>query len=800
MSDSNLPSSYTLHSSPELTQAAHGRPSPGMARPMGAVDEGLPWGRYIAAIKRHKWLIIALGVLGTGAGVVVSRLIPAEYEVQATIWITGTTSERGPIRPDETFSSASWVELFKSGAVLDPVVHKQRLYVKPGSRNDWPALQGFATAREFRTGEYELRIADGRYRLLHADGPVIEEGAIGDSIGRKLGFLWQPTPEDIGGRQLIELQLTSPREASRILLSRVTVFQPRTPDSRAGNLLRVTLTGDDPQLAADVLNEWVEEFLNAAARLKKRNLVEFARVLEEQLRYAKTQLSQAEIALESFRIGTITQPSEGTPLAAGVELTRDPVFTNFFSQKVEQDQVRRDREALERIVSASQNGRIAPESFFSLPTVLASAPNLGRALEDLSTREAELRSAQQVYTDEHTTVRNLRRDIDQLSAQTIPRLATDVLAQLRLREQELDRRIQSASRELQAIPSRTIEEMRLRRQVEVQENLYTTLQTRFEEARLAEASAVPDVQSLDAAVAPHRPLADARLRILLIAVVGSLGAAIGLSLLLDRLDQRVRYPDQVEFDLGLDVLGAIPTIRLSEGRDPKPETAAQMVEAFRTVRLGLSHAVKRSNALMLTVSSPNAGDGKSLVSSNLALSFAEAGYRTLLIDGDIRRGGLHSMFSVERRPGLVDCLLGQTSLEGVVRTTSHPKLSLLPCGARRQRGPELLSSQAMQALITQVGQSYDAIIVDSPPLGAGIDPFALGVATGNMLLIIRPGETDRKLAEAKLALLDKLPVAVVGAVLNDFKDTSAYRYYAYDYAYAADLEDEHALPAVPDRA
>jgi tyrosine-protein kinase Etk/Wzc len=281
----------------------------------------------------------------------------------------------------------------------------------------------------------------------------------------------------------------------------------------------------------------------------------------------------------------------------------------------------------------------------------------------------------------------------------------------------------------------------------------------------------------------------------LIAIIASLGLAITLALVLDKLDRRIRYPDQVEVELGLDVLGAIPTIPISKGRSPDPETASQMIEAFRTVRLGLSHALNRSSPVMLTVSSPNSGDGKSLVSSNLALSFAEAGYRTLLIDGDIRRGGLHTMFSVERRPGLVDCLMGEASVTTVVHDTSHPQLYLLPCGARRQRGPELLASHAMQELMTQLRASYDAIIVDSPPLGAGIDPFALGVATGNMLLIVRPGETDRKLAQAKLTLLDKLPVAMVGAVLNDFKATSDYRYYSYDYAYASELDDEHALPS-----
>jgi capsular exopolysaccharide synthesis family protein len=290
-------------------------------------------------------------------------------------------------------------------------------------------------------------------------------------------------------------------------------------------------------------------------------------------------------------------------------------------------------------------------------------------------------------------------------------------------------------------------------------------------------------------------MTDQKSRITLLAIIASLAAAIGLALLLDRVDKRLRYPDQITDELGLDILGAVPSIGVSKNGATDLETATQVVEAFRTVRLGLAHALNGPRPLMLTISSPNLGDGKSLVSSNLALSFAEGGYRTLLIDGDIRRGGLHRMFGIERRPGLVDCLMGNAGLDDVVHPANHANLSVIPGGARRQRGPELLASRALTDLLAQLKPAYDAIIIDSPPLGAGIDPFALGVATGSMMLVVRPGETDRKLAMAKLTLLDRLPVKLVGAVLNAFKSSREYRHYSYDYGYTSEVEDDHALPS-----
>jgi capsular exopolysaccharide synthesis family protein len=265
--------------------------------------------------------------------------------------------------------------------------------------------------------------------------------------------------------------------------------------------------------------------------------------------------------------------------------------------------------------------------------------------------------------------------------------------------------------------------------------------------------------------------------------------AVGIAILLDRLDKRLRYPDQVTRELGLSILGAIPAIRKVAISDRDPEEASQVVEAFRTIRMNLAHSYGAAGPVMLTVSSPSPGDGKSLVSSNLALSFAEAGYKTLLIDGDVRRGELHRMFGTDRRPGLIDVLLGNAQADDVLRPASHRNLTLISCGTRHHHAPELLGSAAMRELLIELKGRYNAIIVDSPPLGAGIDPFVLGTATGNMLLVLRSGETDRKMAEAKLKLLDKLPVRILGAVLNDISAAdTAYKYYHYVYGYTADEE------------
>jgi tyrosine-protein kinase Etk/Wzc len=186
--------------------------------------------------------------------------------------------------------------------------------------------------------------------------------------------------------------------------------------------------------------------------------------------------------------------------------------------------------------------------------------------------------------------------------------------------------------------------------------------------------------------------------------------------------------------------------------------------------------------VLVTVASPNAGDGKSMVSANLAQSFAEAGYRTLLIDGDIRRGELDKRFEVERAPGLLDYLDGTATLDQALRTSGTDKLWLLPRGAQHSRGPELLMTPVLPDLMTELQRRFEAVIVDSSPLGAGIDPFVLGAATVNMLLVFRAGESNRRLAEAKLKLLSRLPIHLLGVVLNDVTIGGDFQYYAYSYS------------------
>lgn len=768
----------------------------GLTAPGPRVDPGaggLNLGRLFLALRRYKWLIIVLTLAGLGGGIVATRYISPSYTVGATIWIeTPSGNQTGaPIQGERLLRSRAWVDLLTTYIVLDPVIRERKLYLSAARGPDSALFRGFTLGERFLPGEYEFAIdaAGKHWSLKNRKLLATEEGIVGDSVGRRLGFLWAPHPPRASNGRTIRFNVSTPREASEWLAGRLqTALREET-------FLRISLTDPDPSEAAATLNALITRYVDEAATQKKQKLTMLAAVLDSQVVEQSEKLRAAEEGLEGFRVSTATLPREDQPqVPTGLQMTSGSVYSQYFTMRTTRDDARRDSRAILEVLGRLRQDVAAVDGFYTIPSV-KSAPDLQKVLGELSAAEGELRTQLLRYTEEHKSVKDLRDRIATLRNRTIPLYAQALLSQLAEQDSMQSNRIAAYERDMREIPTRVQTEARLRRNVDQADNLYRNLENSRQQAKLAEASAIPDVRVLDSAEIPTSPSSNSSTSLILIGLVGGLGLGVGIAFLLDQLDRRVRYPEQVSQGLGLSILGTIPQVR---HHNATQEEAAQVIEAFRSVRLNLMHSYEHGTSIALAISSPSPGDGKSLVSANLALSFAEAGLRTVLIDGDIRRGDLHRTFGVERRPGLLDHLSGEADQAGILRPSTHPNLMVIPCGARRRQGPELLGTARMQELINSLKGRFDVVVVDTPPLGAGIDPFVLATATGNLALVLRAGETDRQLAEAKLQVLDRLPIRLLGAILNDVRvGVGPYKYYSYNYGYLAADEEEGAaqLPA-----
>ncbi len=756
------------------------------------------WGRILRAVSRYKVLLAGITVVGTLAGLGASRLLKPVYQARATIWIQVTDrdadraqGQQGPIQSAQLLGTpGGWLDLIRSHVVLDDVVRDARLYLTVKLPADTQALATLSAPGEVRPGTYRLEVdtAGQHFTLRDVDADaVLQQGAVGDSIGGLLGFAWVPPAGTLHPGQVLRFTVTALSDAAVQLSEGL-----RTRATADGYFVRLERRGRDAALITTTVNAVADRLVAVAADMKRQRLTELSSILREQRDRAKASLRTAEVALTQFRVHNAIRPSEGPAQGAdGRRTTADPTFASYVDLQVTMGSLAHDRQAIQDVLDHARDGGISVDQLSMIGAVQRSS-ELASALKELSQRQAELRVLRFRYADTHPPVRRLAQQVDTLARFVIPQLANAVLAGLAAREGEQKQRVDSIAGALRGAPPAALEEVGLARDQANAAELFTNLEQRYNEVRLAEVSTLPDVRILEHALRPSRPDINPAPLLVLLAFVASLGAGVAGATLLDRADPTIRDPQQVTRAMGIAVLGAVPHVARVNGkpRSPDNDDDARAVEALRGIRLNVHHAYGAAGPVLITVTSPGRGDGKSFVTSNLAQAFAQVGLRTLLIDGDVRCGALHRCLRAARRPGLTDVLANQVAPDQVVQSTPYPLLSFIGGGSRMHRGPELLCSEAVPRLLTAMRPHYDVILMDSAPLAAGVDPCALGMATGSLLLVFRTGVTDRVIAEAKVDLLRGLPIRVLGAVLNDVRPGAAYSYYAYSVeGYQVQKED-----------
>lgn len=747
--------------------------------PMDGDQGGVDIRRYLFAIFRFKWLLAIALIVGVGGAYLAWTRTAVSYTTDGNLWIEvasrGGTGDVAPIRASGLLESNAWIELLRSYQVLDTVAVQERLFLQVAPEYS-PALEQLDLAPDFLPGSYLLTVGEtgADFVLTNSAGALVQQGGFGVPIAEHIGIRWSPMPGTFPAEAEVRFTLLTARDAAQVLSERLV-----TGMDRAGNFLSLSLSGTNPVRIASILNAVMDRHVDVAADLKSRKLDETLIILEEQLLVMDEELAQSERDLEEFRVTTISLPSDqSTPIAPGLDITRDPVFGNYFDMQVQVQQLSRDRARLQAIVDDFDDGVVRVEALEIVPAA-ASSSELRRILDDLVEARSQLRVLRDRYADNYPPIQDLLAQILTIEGTAIPRVVAGVMEDLETQERVTQEYVSTAAAELQAIPPRTIEEGRLERRVLTTETLYNEIRGRVEAARLAAASSIPDVRVLDYASVPQRPSGDQRLPLAAMILFGCLGAAMGGAILLDRMDARFRYAADVGRDIGLDILGSIPRIEATKGRRGVIN-AAQALEAFRELRIHIGFAYGSAGPITLAITSPSESEGKSLISSNLAVAFSEVGRRTLLIDGDTRRGDAHRLLGRKRSPGLIDYLRERTG-EDIIQATDHPNLDFIGSGSRGVSTPELLASPRMAHFLGTLKRTYDVIIVDCPPLASGGDPLILGSLTGNLAVVIRTGSTERALAMAKLDQLSRLPIRILGAILNDVSASDSYHSYYGSY-------------------
>lgn len=298
-----------------------------------------------------------------------------------------------------------------------------------------------------------------------------------------------------------------------------------------------------------------------------------------------------------------------------------------------------------------------------------------------------------------------------------------------------------------------------------------------------------NVRVVDPAALPEKPIKPRKLRMLALGLLLGLAFGVAAALLVETLDQTIRSQEDVEQKLSFPFLGLIP---FSSGSGPAYEAMVAKElslssEAVRNLRTMVDFAGMSQKSKAILVTSTVQNEGKTFVSSNLAVAFAQLGESVLVVNGDLRRPSVHKNFAVSSERGISDFLaLGQDvkELGALVRPTEVPNVSLLPCGPRPPNPSELLNTARLGALIAWAKENYDRVVIDCTPIFPIHDTLLWGRHVGSAVFIVRYGATRVPLILKAGQRLESAGIKILGAVVNAARPEGL-TYASYGYYYHA---------------
>ncbi|MDS4058815.1 MAG: polysaccharide biosynthesis tyrosine autokinase [Candidatus Contendobacter sp.] len=561
-------------------------------------------------------------------------------------------------------------------------------------------------------------------------------------------------------------------------------------------LVKLYYDSPNPQQAAAILNTLVKNFINVNMERRFEASTYARNFLQERLQQVKAKLEESEREM-------ITFARQQQIISVGPDNNQTIVSQNLATTVValaEAEKKRFDAEAVYRQMLATRGQ--------GLSQVLNST-TIQTLKESKAKLEIQYQDNLNIYKPAYPAMVQLRNQISQLDAlinQEIGNIRAAITAEYEAAkaiESLLRNQLEQSKQDLLALQDRSIRLNILRREVDTNRQLYDGLLQRFKEVGVAAGVGTNNISVVDEAKVPRWPYKpNLRLNALLALVLGLLGG-IGLAFLFEHLDDTFRRPEELEKLLGLPVLGVIPkspptrgetrSIALVGHDDPRSVFA----EAYRSVRTALQFSTASGVPRLLTVTSAMSGEGKTTTALSLAIQFAQAGKRTLLIEADLRKPSLHRALNLDNQVGLTNYLAGGGAQPvDIAKPTHIPNLFAVPSGPLPPNPAELLSSARMVELLSLAAGKFDQVILDSPPLLGLADALIIGHLCEGTLLTVEMGVTPRGYAQGALKRLRGGRVHVLGAILTKLEARAgAYGYYrSYYYYYHTGYYGEAAAP------
>ena len=587
----------------------------------------------------------------------------------------------------------------------------------------------------------------------------------------------RPAFQLTGGRYPAAGRAERQRVAGEILLRKLSVNP-----TRLSRLVDIAFTSPDPNFSARVANAWADNFIQTNLERKVQATSYGRNLLERQLGQAKERLDESQRQLVGYASAQqiINLPAQ----AAGANVTS------------ERSIVADDLASLNAALSQATAERIQAEARYRQAGRAGASTEALRnqAINSLRQRRAELAAEYQRLMVQFEpgypaakAIQSQLNQIDRSIAAEESRITGSQLADYR-EAQERERALQAKVDQLKAsyldTRRRSIQYNIYQQEVDTNRALYDGLLQRYKEIGVAGGVGVNNISVVDTADVPQRPSSPRLLINLFVALLAGLGVGAIAALVLEQLDEAIADPAEVERLLGLPLLGSVPKVAdATSPRDELLDRKSDIVDAYLAVQTNLAFTTEHGVPRSLAVTSTRPAEGKSTTALALATTLARGQRRVILVDGDMRSPSIHHLGGVGHERGLSNFLSGDDDIASQTFVMEDLGFTAMSAGPIPPNAAELLTGGRLALLIGRLLDSYDHVIVDSPPVLGLADAPLIASRVEGVVFAVESHGIRSTVVKTALARLTSANARVIGAVLTKFEARKAHGQ-TYDYGYS----------------
>lgn len=554
---------------------------------------------------------------------------------------------------------------------------------------------------------------------------------------------------------------------------------------RLSLLIQVQYQHPDPQVAAKIANLFVDEYITYNARVRIDESMKAVEELKTRADDQRKKVDELSVKLQAYREKNNLVSLDQRKDIVTEKLKALNLYLTQSTARLKEAEIRW-KQVQERIVA---KGDLTELPFISTQS------SIGPLLQQLAAQKIATAQLRDRYRDKHPkmieaanalaqTERELKRAVDAAAAA----IEADYQTALR-NEREAGAALRQAEADSLELDRYQVEYANLERDFKINEQILENILGRARETSMTSTLETQNARIIDKAVPATRPSTPKVSLNLALGFVGGIALGLAFAFFVAMIDDRVKSSFDIESVIGLQLMGVIPQIKKLEHSEKAQVVAnhadRQVAEAFLTLHSALRLKDESKNAKCMLVTSTIPGEGKSFVTTNLALTFAVHGERVIVVDGDLRKPTVHKGLKVENTRGVIDVCTEKATLDEAIIRNVHHNLDVLPAGGRAKNPTHILNSKQFEVMVSDLRKRYDRVFIDTPPIAAVSDSLIILPLVDGSLFTVFFNKVRRKAAQYAAARLLNSNVPSFGAILNGLNLAVSGYYYAqyYDKSY-----------------